>query len=117
MKVEVVPGEIEINSITQLIDHPDVKIFEVDCHSKYPQWLSGRLYGGNKQVSNSVDLFADENTLHKSAIKGITRINFSEYEDDWFTIVEGGRYTVQITLYHIPKYRTIPHKVVYLQEK
>lgn len=97
----VIPGRVQVSQIVQVIDQPDVKVFEVDLASKYP----GDLSDTADERSVSVMILPDEHTLRlDESADGVTEIVFPvECSFAWTVIANGSKGTVRICLYRRPR--------------
>lgn len=98
--IEIREGAIRVNDIVQVIDLDDVKVYEVDLHSKYPGPIG---YGWLDDETITVMLYADEQTLgvNEGVRDDPTDLKFELPGDldEWQVVAEGSRYTVQIVFY------------------
>lgn len=103
MKWKLEPGKIRCDedSILDLYDTPDFKVFEIDLNSKHPggaTWLVDR-----DHVVFTLEVGEDTRRLDESATED-TRfvLTADEGEDlfDWTILSEARRYTWRIVMYN-----------------
>lgn len=90
MNYRIEPGTAEINDIKLVIDHEDVKVFEIDTKTKY---CSIEGYGGVIESDRT------ETSVYigdPASCGGETEVIF---EGDWVASAAAGRYTICICLY------------------
>lgn len=101
MNVEVViePGAISVSAVDLVIDHENVKIYEIDLHSKYP----GDIFYVSTSDSVAVCLFAGLDTLH---VAGDDRDKRTVIEfrfpgaHNWGILAEAVRYSCRVALWN-----------------
>lgn len=99
---EVKPGAIRVAHVFRVHDQADVRIFELDLHSKYPGATSWQAWNQRIEVfvaSTERTLGVDENLKDQD-----TSIVFDLGEDEfgWRVLAEAVRYTVRICMYRYP---------------
>jgi hypothetical protein len=83
--IRVTIGEIGVESIYCVYCSADCIVFEIDCRSKYPDLMFS---------SNSIILYAGEQTLHTNDTDLSTKIVCDIEDDGWVSIGDASRYTV-----------------------
>jgi hypothetical protein len=103
---QVTEGAVRISSVTPILIHDDVEVWDIDCYSKYASILT---FGTTKDMDETsrphVVLQATEDTLHtKPGTAELTTIEFAprDREEQWGIMVDGGRYLFTVTLYRYP---------------
>ena len=108
MKYTITPGQIEINEdgVTQIIDHDNVKVFELDLASKYP----GNVVDWSTLNQKGVLLFAGERTLYANISVQEPTCFTLDLEDggegdawDWIIVATGSRYTIRVVVYRVER--------------
>ena len=101
MDYELTEGQIRVSEdgVLQVIDHDDVKVFEIDLVSKYPgdmiTWSSGGKIG--------VDMFASDRTLDADCNASPTSFSLPLDSMNWILVAEGSRYTVRVIAYRVER--------------
>lgn len=102
--VVIKTGSILVNGIGMLVKHDDVALFEIDCHSKYPDTMMGGCMDASQNLSIPVVyLDASKDTLKANeGVEVSTEIIFEGFNGWDVYAVSSGRYSVQVTLvnYH-----------------
>lgn len=106
-KIVVHPGTIIINEICQFVDKPYLKVFYIECKSKYAEILStGYIYTtpDDKNALRKFDLNLNrsDRTLYIDPSTNMTtQIVFEDFVKgpDWRIMAEGGRYSFRVILY------------------
>lgn len=92
-ELEVEEGQIVLSSITKLADHEDVKVWLIDCSSKYPDVV--QVSGGHHA---GVHLWKGDRTLRAVESTKPTSVSFP-CPEGWSCFVDGGRYSVFVCLF------------------
>ncbi len=92
-----VQGTIRVSSIHQIKDYPDVKIWNIDCHSKYYEAIAipgvRGIANGESQYYYHVALREHDDTLYKDEdADGWTEIRFPLEGNGWNFTAESGKY-------------------------
>jgi len=96
------PGVIRVNVITQVVDYPDVKIWEIDLKSKYPEETLVISWSDDGAIEEfSLVLYADENTLRPSKrFTSPTEFMVAVPADErWQVMTYAARYTARFAVY------------------
>lgn len=101
MDYELRPGQIRVDddAVMQVIDHDNVKVFEIDLMSKYPgdviTWSMGDRIG--------VDMFAGEHTLEVGKSPDPTTFTLPLNSMDWVLVAQASRYTARVIAYRVER--------------
>lgn len=104
MDFTITPGHARFTKqdVLMVVDHDDVKIFEIDMHTKYCE-----VWTGSNTCEITVFITKGERTLHHDTNAEFpTMITFSLPEneaDDWTVLAETARYTTRIVLYRVKR--------------
>lgn len=90
-------GRVRVHTWAQVVDHNDVKIFEIDLESKYP----GPVTVAQDSEKISVMILVGENTLDTNPnLNDVTYLDFYlSNAHDWKVLTDGSRYTVRVVMY------------------
>jgi hypothetical protein len=99
VKYYLVPGEIRANAPELVVDHDDVKVFEVDLDSKYPGFVSYGGWGTGNRLS--VAIHADGRTLEldDSRRGKVTQLVFELEDGEWVAVSDAARYTWHVVVF------------------
>lgn len=97
-EVTVTEGQIRIESVDVVIDEDDVKVFEIDCRSKYPRAHASSIGLGDDERL-AVILLADEHTLRAEA-GDETVVTLPVRGDSWTILVSShGKYIIRVAVW------------------
>lgn len=98
MNIQIIENQILIDSISLLVDHDDVKIFNIDCKSKYADVLATTMGDGTA----SVLLEASNRTLYLGTRKTPTEVVVPcDTSENWSMMAECSRYTCLFVIFRL----------------
>jgi hypothetical protein len=86
--INVIEGEILVNSVWKLLETESLILFEIDCKSKYPKV--------GCYSSTGFSLYADDTTLHTGPEGEDTVIDLKLPEHYSIDAIKAGRYDVRV---------------------
>lgn len=89
----VLPGKFRLNDARLVVDHDNVKIWEVDCASKYPYLPL--------MIGDALPVYPCNESLHLDETVSVDTM--IKVPGEWDGIMwDGGRYTIRIVAFRWP---------------
>lgn len=93
-------GQIRVSSVTQVINYDDVKVWEIDLHSKYPDvWISTSYDSDGTHYLVHLAVAKETIKVDTSKEGGTTFEFITPPGENWRVTAGGGRYTVEVFAY------------------